>query len=220
MSLKSFFLDLFFPIECLGCRAPGAWLCEKCFRSLKFVDKKYNLATPNLKRLFIIGDYAAPLLAELIKKFKFHPLPELGPILSRFLIMGWPGQSFGQPELTPGAPNNRILVVPVPLSNHRRRWRGFNQAEKLAAPFSRYFNYQLTMDLKRIKQQKPQSTLSEKERAVNVRGAFRWVGPRLDEQTIILIDDVATTGATLNECAAALKKAGATKIYGLVLAKG
>lgn len=220
MSLKSFWLDLFFPLECLGCRAPGLWLCEKCFRSLRFTDKKYNLATPSLDKLFVAGTYDDPLLAGLIKKLKFQPLPKLGPILGRFLIMFWRETSGGRPEFLPLAPSRPILVAPVPLSDKRRRRRGFNQAESLAAPLAKHFNYQLTTDLKRIKHCRPQTELNEKERAVNVQGAFRWAGPRLAERTIILIDDIATTGATLNECAQTLKKAGAGTVYGLVLAKG
>ena len=220
MSLKSFCLDLFFPVECLGCRVGGAWLCEKCFRSLKFTDKKYNLSTPDLTELFMAGDYNAPLLADLIKKFKFHPLPELGPFLSRFLIMFWSGISFQRTEFSLLESQPKILVIPVPLSPKRKRWRGFNQAEIIAAPFSRYFNYQLCLNLKRVKHQAPQSSLNEAERATNVQGAFRWDGSGLDGQSLILIDDIATTGATLNECARTLKKAGAGRIYGLALAKG
>jgi ComF family protein len=220
MSLKSFWLDLFFPLECLGCRAPGLWLCEKCFRSLRFTNKKYNLGAPNLDKLFVAGTYDDPLLAGLIKKLKFQPLPELGPILSRFLIMFWQGINFRRLEFSPLAPSRPILVAPVPLSDKRERRRGFNQAESLAAPLAKHFNYQLTTDLKRIKHCQPQTGLNEKERAVNVQGAFRWTGPRLAERAIILIDDVATTGATLNECARILKNAGAGAVYGLVLAKG
>lgn len=219
MSLKSFLLNLFFPVECLGCLAPGAWLCEKCFRSLKFTNRKYSLSTPDLDALFIAACYDDPLLSELLKKFKFQPCPELGPILGRLLIMFWPGASFGRPEFA-SATDSPILVAPVPLSDKRRRWRGFNQAEILAIPFAAHFHYRLSRDLKRIRHRRPQTELSEPERTVNVRDAFLWTGSSLSGRTLILIDDIATTGATLNECARILKEAGAAKVYGLALAKG
>ena len=66
----------------------------------------------------------------------------------------------------------------------------------------------------------PQATLNESERQKNIKSAFTWTGKSLNGRTIILIDDVITTGATLNEAALVLKMAGAHKVYALVLAKG
>ena len=83
-----------------------------------------------------------------------------------------------------------------------------------------YFNYKLNLDLKRPQQQKPQATLNESERLKNIKSAFVWRGENLTGQKIILLDDVITTGATLNEAARILKIAGAKEIYALVLAKG
>jgi len=74
MSLKSFILNLLFPIECLGCKSEGAWLCERCFRRLKFNGQKYALITPALTEIFIAGDYDDKVLADLIKKLKFNLL--------------------------------------------------------------------------------------------------------------------------------------------------
>ena len=72
MSLKSFILNILFPLECLGCGEEGFYLCEKCFRNLKLNDKKYILKTPYLDEIFIAGDYDDKVLADLIKKLKFN----------------------------------------------------------------------------------------------------------------------------------------------------
>jgi len=215
-TLKSFLLNLFFPIHCLGCGREGFWLCERCLNDLRPQDEqkiqrqKNNLVIPYLDGVFIAGDYDDPLLATAIKKFKYNFIAELGKILGRFLTLYWSGQkNFGKP-----------LAVPIPLSKKRWRWRGFNQAEILAREFSANFNYDLSLELKRVKHQKPQAELSEAERLNNIQGVFAWTGADLSGRVIILIDDVVTTGATLNEAARILKAAGADKIYGLVLAKG
>ncbi|MFA5023991.1 MAG: ComF family protein [Patescibacteria group bacterium] len=226
MTFKKFLLDLLFPINCLGCRAEGIWLCEKCFRRLKFNTKEYFLKTPYLKRIFLAGDYDDELLAKLIKHLKFNSLEAIGLTLGRFLVLFWQGIIFNQNILSPGFKNltpsraTNILVIPVPLSLKRYRARGFNQAEIIARYFSDQFGYELNLNLKRIKHRRPQSSLGEAKRQENIKDAFAWTGPKLTGQTIVLIDDVVTTGATLNESARILKSAGSGDIYGLVLAKG
>lgn len=217
MTLKKYLLDLFFPLECLACRAPNEWLCEKCFKQLKFNERKYFLNTPNLEKIFMAGDYDDKLLAQLIKRFKFHSLEPIGPILGRFLCSFW--QEKKSADLNFLAPE-KILVIPVPLSSKRFRWRGFNQAEIIARYFSDFFAYELNLNLKRIKHRRPQSALDEKNRAENIKDVFVWRGDAPANRLVILIDDVVTTGATLNEAARILKAAGAQEVYGLVLAKG
>lgn len=222
--LKSFLLNLFFPLHCLGCGREGFWLCEECYQKLKFPDErqsrrqKYNLVIPDLNKIFIAGDYDHdPLLATAIKRFKYNFISDLGKILTRFLSAGWEKQLASSP-LTTNMPVP--LVIPIPLSKKRWRWRGFNQAEIIAREFSANFNYDLNLGLKRVKHQRPQAELSEAERLNNIQGVFAWTGADLSGRVIILIDDVVTTGATVNEAARILRAAGADKIYGLVLAKG
>lgn len=241
--LKTFVLDLLFPLECLGCKQEGAWLCSDCSRRLKFSggEKIYNLKAPALNKIFIAGDYDDALLADMIKKFKYHFLAALGKPLADFLALYWSGQlvlsRLGKPTALPtnsmAIPNNSIIipddsivipsdsiVIPVPLSKKRERWRGFNQAEILAREFAANFSYPLSNELKRIKHRRAQTSLNEAERLENVKGAFAYTGGDLTGRTVILIDDVVTTGATLNEATLALRVRGAARVYGLVLAKG
>lgn len=219
--IRGFILDVLFPIECLNCRREGNYLCEKCFRRIKFNDlaalasARQNLKTTSLEKIFIAGDYEDKLLRNLIKKYKYDFIKPLGEILARFLITFWNFQNDEQNEIP-----SSLIIMPLPLTAKRLNWRGFNQAEILARAFSHYFNYDFSSDLKRRGRQKAQAKLSEAERLNNVHGVFFWDGADLQGKDILLIDDVITTGATLDEAALILKEAGANAVYGLVLAKG
>lgn len=113
------------------------------------------------------------------------------------------------------------LIVPVPLHLTRLRWRGFNQAQLLARPLSRSTGVPIdTHALDRIRPTRAQVGLHEHERRANVRGAFRvYDRARVANRRILLVDDVYTTGATVNECARVLRNAGANSVDVLVLAR-
>ena len=107
----------------------------------------------------------------------------------------------------------RAAVVPVPLAEERRRERGFNQSERLAAALAARWALPLWTDaLERARATRTQTRLTPAERLANVSGAFRVrdsARPRLANQHVVLVDDVVTTAATLNACAAALVAGGA-----------
>lgn len=237
--IRGFVLDILFPIECLNCHLEGAYLCEKCFHQIRFNDTldlkraRQNLKTPDLEKIFIAGNYEDKLLRSLIKKYKYGFIKPLGEILARFLITFWKleNEEIETLDFKITKPPKNYIVIPIPLSKKRLRWRGFNQAELIARDFSKYFNYELNLGLTRIKYQRPQAELSETERLENVQSAFTWEEKNqptnspselsiLSGRDVLLIDDVATTGATLNEAARILKEAGASSVYALVLAKG
>ena len=113
------------------------------------------------------------------------------------------------------------VVMPVPLHVERLRWRGFNQAQFLAQPLARAAGVALDPhSLQRVRPTRPQVDLDEKERRHNVLGAFRVTRPqRIAGRSILLVDDVYTTGATVNECSRALLQAGAKRVDVLVLAR-
>ncbi|MGB0036299.1 MAG: ComF family protein [Candidatus Acidiferrales bacterium] len=113
------------------------------------------------------------------------------------------------------------VVVPVPLHADRLRERGYNQAELIARPLARRLGLKLgSYLLARIRPRPPQLILSRSERWSSVRGAYATrEGVRVDKLRVLLIDDVLTTGATLDACAAALRKAGASEVVGLTVAR-
>ena len=113
-------------------------------------------------------------------------------------------------------------IVSIPLHWTRKRWRGFNQADKLAKYISKKTGVPLlpTKYFKRIKKTTPQVTLNAEHRKKNIRGAFELNKKiKFENSSVVLVDDVLTTGATSNECARILKKAGAKKINLIVLAR-
>ena len=215
--IYSFIKDLLFPIECLGCQEPGAWVCQNCFRQLKYGGPSVNLVTGQnnfLDNIYIAGDYDDPLLSELIKKFKYHFIPDLKEPLSDFLALFWAGRLTLEPKLY------QAKLLPIPLSKKRERWRGFNQAELLSNGLCNRLGLESLSGLLRTKHLAPQSSLTSEERRLNILGAFSWTGPTIIDEHLILIDDVVTTGSTLEAAAQVLKEAGAAKVSALVLAKG
>jgi ComF family protein len=115
---------------------------------------------------------------------------------------------------------NIDLVTCVPLSPKRQRIRGYNQAEMLSMPFAALINKPHTpRAIHRIVDTRSQIDLNADERRKNVSGAFYANAMYVDQKSVIIIDDVSTTGSTISECAQALKQAGAKKVYALTLAR-
>ena len=220
--MRKFILDILFPIECLGCGKEGVWLCEECFKGLPLT--KGYLAPIDFSPSFIDGfciasDWENPLLQNMIHKFKYNFIQELAGPLSKLLIKKLTVVLEVYPEL------KDFILMPVPLHRRRRAWRGFNQAELLALQLAKKFDLKLDSDLlKRVKNTSPQTKLRSKDRTKNIKGAFglkRKGSLNAGIFTnVLLLDDVITTGATMNECARILKSNGIKKVYGLALARG
>lgn len=212
-----------FPKECAGCGAEGAWLCAKCRRQLIWRSGQVCLICGretdgfvctghdrSIDRVIVALDYAEAA-RDLIKIGKYNFSQEAIWDLAELLKIFWRERHF----LIPHA----AVVLPVPLTGRRYRWRGFNQAEILANAWSADQNLTCqTGWLIKKRHSQPQAKLKGVERLTNVADCFVWRGPILTGQTVILIDDVATTGATLNECARVVKGAGAGRVWGVVLA--
>lgn len=273
-SIQTLFLNLIFPIECLGCGREEVWICEDCAKKLKPKERQTCPACGSdnglgrvccehgsefyLDGIWAAGNYEDSLLSLLIKKFKYNFIRDLAPCLNNFFCFYLAsfkekiltesvcepvietiefkevgeteknyleeaiiGYSETEKRLKTFADLENTIIIPVPLHPRRLRWRGFNQAQVLAQAASEKFNINAEFfSLKRIKYRPPQVSLKEQERKINVRSCFSWEGKNLSGTNIILIDDIATTGATLNECARVLKENGAGEVWGAVVAKG
>ena len=110
-------------------------------------------------------------------------------------------------------------VAAVPLGPRRRRRRGYNQAEVVAAAFAQVAEAPLLGALVRVRETAPQASRGEQARRANVCGAFAWRGAELSGATLWLIDDVLTTGATLGAAASVLRDAGARRVEAFVVAR-
>ena len=113
------------------------------------------------------------------------------------------------------------MVIPVPLHPKRKKARGFNQAQVMAEEIARIKGINLEDSvLVKTKNVPPQTFLEFEEREENVKGAFRVVAKeRIERKTLILVDDVYTTGSTVKECSLVLRKAGAREVRVLTLAQ-
>ena len=113
------------------------------------------------------------------------------------------------------------MLIPVPLTIHKKRNRGYNQAEVMANELASVLPMALAVDcLIKIKETPSQVGLSLEQRQKNIQGVFLVKNPtRVAGQKIFLIDDVFTTGATMQECAKTLKAAGAQSVWGITLAR-
>ncbi|WKZ25086.1 MAG: hypothetical protein QY321_01475 [Patescibacteria group bacterium] len=106
------------------------------------------------------------------------------------------------------------VIVPIPLSSFRQRWRGFNQSEMIATRVGEYFGLEVKRDLLKRKHRKPQAKLKEEQRKNNIKGAFYTNYSKQEfPSKIILVDDVITTGATASEAAKILKQQGAEQVW-------
>jgi competence protein ComFC len=215
MKFKESLLNLLFPKFCLGCKKEGTFLCEDCFATLEILTSHQKFKGKNLADLYFSVNYENFLVKRLVQNFKYPPLiKELKKELAFLIIFHF--------LLLDKKPDfSDFVLVPVPLSKKKLKWRGFNQAEEIAKELANFFKIPLISDcLIKVRETKDQVELSEKERRENVKGVFFVKeGERIVGKNILLIDDVFTTGATMEETAKVLKEAGAKKIVGIVVAK-
>lgn len=152
-------------------------------------------------------------IKELIRAFKYEGDAILAADLASVMSIGWSA-------LTDHMPASRVVLVPVPLHSSRKRARGYNQSELLAKELSSIMSVPLAAGaLKRQKTTKAQRALGRRERLENVRDAFVGNSKRLQNKTVVLIDDVCTSGATLAACAEAALKSGASSVVALTVAR-
>ncbi len=225
-SVKARLLDLLFPVRCGGCGRAGDLLCPACLAQVQPVPQPVctrcgrPVSAPGrcsdcaagqfrVSAIRSAAVYAEPL-SQAIHRFKYEGRPELHEPLGQLMAGYWRSRTV-----------TVDLVAAVPLHENRLRERGFNQSELLAAVLCREAALPLLAPgvLCRQRDTPQQMLLGPAERRANVRDAFTWAGPPLDGRKALLIDDVATTGSTLEACAEALLKAGAGKVWALTVAR-
>ncbi|MBL4694461.1 ComF family protein [Candidatus Gracilibacteria bacterium] len=186
--------DLLFPKKCLGCGAAGEFLCSGC----GLVSRVERISWGGALDELIVCTHYSGAVRKLIKQLKYKFSQEVVSVLGEVLRAGYDGG----------------VLVAVPLSVKRMKYRGFNQAELLALELGEVFKC-----LCRVRDTESQAKLSAGGRKVNLKGAF-CVTEDVSGMDLLLVDDVSTTGSTLEECAGVLKRAGAKRVRGIVVASG
>jgi competence protein ComFC len=236
---KDFLLDLLFPKFCLGCKKEGIYLCDDCRALLDIAEYNYCLCDKNPSRLSpeqksgkcnrcqvksLSGLYFAlpykekTLTKTLVHQFKYEPyLKDLSKTLASILI-----EHFILSDKNTNEIWENSVLIPVPLDEKKLKARGYNQSEELANELAKILKVTVLLDvLIKIKPTKPQMELSKEERETNLRDAFMVKNPSAIAQgkKIFLVDDVYTTGSTMNECTKVLRQAGAKQVWGIALTR-
>jgi len=226
VKLRGMALDFLFPARCVGCGREGDFLCGSCRDSLSQVIPPLcpHCGRPQPGATICSGCLSSPgeidgirspfsfdgVIRQAVYQLKYHNLRAVAPPLARLLY---------NYLLANPVPGN--VLVPVPLHPKRLRERGYNQSALLARELGKLTSLEV-VDGCLFRQQPTFSqarTSTVQERWSNVAGAFSCRDQRLRGKSVLLIDDVTTSGATLNAGAAALKAGGAASVWGLALAR-
>ncbi|MDD5680234.1 MAG: ComF family protein [Candidatus Omnitrophica bacterium] len=214
-------LELIYPRFCLICRRgleqyDKFSLCEACRKGIKRNVPPLSEGCGDNERYFdsvkSVTAYEG-VMRECIHKFKYNGSLALEGLFADLLT------DFAEKHIDV---KRFDCIIPVPLSRVKLRERTFNQAEILASSLSRKFGLPcINNNLIRAKSGKSQITLSKSERLKDIKGAFKVKNSALlKDKSVLLVDDVFTTGATVRECSKMLKESGVKYIEVLTLARG
>lgn len=219
-------IDLFFPRSCLGCGKVGDFICSRCSKKLSRLlppicqrcGKPESSGTycrecwgtrnhiDVIRSVFVFEG----IIRRAVHEFKYRNLRAIAVDLSQYMA-----DYFLEYKLAAD------ILLPVPMHANRLRKRGYNQSDLLAELISGRLSLPVRGDLiRRVRDNKPQArTTCVEERRSNMENTFTCISSEVSGKDIIIIDDVCTSGATLEACAAALKMKGASNVSGFTLAR-
>lgn len=219
-------LDIFVPPRCVVCKKVGTWLCDDCAQAIPpfygplcphcgrpessqkvcRVCQKTPLNVAPIRSAFLFKD----AIREVIHAFKYRGARNILLPLTKRMTEVWQYHKM-----------ESDLLIPVPLHANREAKRGYNQSALIATALGRQIGVPVAEDvLTRVRNTLSQTTLNQEERKKNVSDAFAYsTCARLDGKCVTLIDDVATTGATLEACAVVLVSNGAKSVNAFTLAR-
>ena len=231
--IHNLILDLLFPVRCISCGKDDFWICPDCFSKIRSLtdhvcavcekaftpDGRTCLACKKknpLDGLISATSYRQSFIASAVHYYKYRFVQDLHIPLGNLLV-----ECLKKTDLP--LPN---LVIPIPLHPRRLRWRGFNQSALLADHVAKNLLPSATLDfspniLRRCRYTLPQMQIKKYSfRQENIRGAFEVIDKnQIKGKIVLLVDDIATTGSTIFECAKVLKIAGAREVFAIVVAR-
>lgn len=200
-------LNIIFPQQCLGCGISNTYLCPKCRKQLPYPEIKND-------DIWAAISYESRLIKKAIRTLKYKKARKIAQPLAELISE--------RINLTNYRSGTSIVIIPIPVSAKRLRERGFNQAQLIAKHLSDItglpsFTNVLYKNQHTLSQVE---TKSREKRLKNLKNSFAVKNAELiKNKTIFIVDDVSTTGATISEARKVLKKAGAKKVVGLVVAR-
>ncbi len=218
-------VDWLFPPTCLGCGEEGVFICPECFSKVKlvprdvcnycgsFTSKKGECPNCDGKKLPYTGFRAFAYYDGVVRQAIHHLKYQNDLTIGRYLA-GWLQLVYQRTDW------DTDLIIPIPIGEQKRLERGYNQAERLSKPLSELLGIPYTCDaLVRINEISSQVGLNHEQRRENVRQAFVARAREVKNKNILLVDDVFTSGATMEAAATELMAAGSTKVFCLTVAK-
>ena len=203
--IKKAILDILLPKKCVGCGKEGSYICEKCGLFLSEAPSVFS--EKDLEEIISIWEYEG-IIKKIIYKIKyagmFDAIDEL--VEKAFQVR------------EPYIPEDTTITF-VPMYAKKEKERGFNQAELIARKIGKITNREVLALLKKTKNTPSQTELNKEERAANVKDVFKREEGVSCYNNVLLVDDIWTSGATMRECAKALRRSGVGKIWGFTLAR-
>ena len=227
MRIQSFtteIFDFFLPRFCTACKSKlnisENTVCRNCLLKIKRADPIF------LQSEFERKFNSKKVVSAFISQYIFEKDKELQQIIhalkydKKFLVGKFLGENLGKEFLNQLKNWNIDLIIPIPLHQLKKAERGFNQSYYIAKGISKVSKISMSSSaVKRVRFTQSQTTMSLKEREENIDGAFKVKNKNeVKRKNILLIDDVMTTGATINECGRVLLNAGANRIYSATVA--
>lgn len=214
MNLLEKVLDLIFLPKCGVCEKLGNdYLCDSCYQKLKkiAIGKKKIVEDKSYTEFMYLFDYQG-IIQEKILQYKFHDKSYLDKMF---------GKLFVNYEKSCDFLKSYDIIIPVPIHTKRKTKRGYNQCELIAKYISKQLDMVMYTDvLVKKKDTISQSTLGRMERKSNVKDAYKVQNiVKIKQKKIVILDDVYTTGSTIEECSKVLKSAGVSKIGVITIAK-
>lgn len=217
--------DIVFPKKCIICGREGQHLCEDCLSLIPINPFEYclcekmekrnkcnNCKSKNLDKILSATSFNDKIVKEAIHKLKYGYIEDLSIPLAWLIL--------NHLKIIDCQINNSFVLIPIPMHIKKKRKRGFNQSEEIAKLISETTGIKLSTTLIKIKETKPQMELNRKERLENIKNCFTIIDKKeIENKTILLLDDVYTTGTTMDECAKILKENGTKEVWGITIAR-
>ncbi len=197
-------LDLVFPPQCVHCQRVGSFLCPRCLAQMETAPAR---TVPGLDDVRVALTFEGPVRSA-IHALKYEGVKRLAEPLALSMVSTLEDTDWSVD-----------MVCPVPLHQRRVRERGYNQSALLARALAEHMNWEYCEEaISRVRETETQTHLNAQQRRENVAGAFIAAPAQVESRCVVIVDDVLTTGATLEACATAFRAAGARRIYGVALA--